>query len=45
MDEDELYEILDVSKEEALPYTWLPDRPLDYYKQGPYPMYFYTPDN
>ena len=40
MDEDELYEILGTTKEEALPYTWLPDKSLDYYIQGPYPMFF-----
>ncbi len=39
--EDELYEILGVSKEDALPYTWLPDKPLNYFDQGPYPMCFY----
>ncbi len=38
MKEDELYEILGFTKDEALPYTWLPDRPLDYHNQGPYPM-------
>ena len=41
MMEDELYEILGVSKEDALPYTWLPDKPLNYAYQGPYPMNFY----
>jgi hypothetical protein len=38
IDEQELYEILGLTKEEALPYTWLTDRPLDYHNQGPYPM-------
>jgi len=38
MYEDELYELLGMTKEEALPYTWLPDRPLDYPNPGPYPM-------
>jgi len=38
IDEQELYIKLGVSKEEAIPYQWLPDRPLDYYKSGPYPM-------
>lgn len=41
MKEDELYEILGVSKEDALPYTWLPDKPLNYSDQGPYPMNWY----
>ncbi|RZK51825.1 MAG: hypothetical protein EOO91_20345 [Pedobacter sp.] len=40
MSEDELYEILGVSKENALPYQWLPDRELEYSKKGPYPMYY-----
>jgi len=39
--EDELFEILGVAKEDALPYTWLPDKPIDYSDQGPYPMNFY----
>lgn len=38
IDEQELYDILGLTKDEALPYTWLPDRPLDYHNQGPYPM-------
>lgn len=38
MKEDELFEILGVSKEGALPYTWLPDKPLNHSEQGPYPM-------
>jgi len=37
-DEQELYDILGLTKEEALPFTWLPDRPLDYHARGPYPM-------
>ena len=37
-DEPELFAALGVSREEALPYTWLPDPPLDYYEKGPYPM-------
>jgi hypothetical protein len=41
MEEVELYEILGVSKEDAIPYTWLPDKPLNYYEQGPYPMNWY----
>ena len=38
MHEPELFAALGLSAEEALPYTWLPDRPLDYPIQGPYPM-------
>jgi hypothetical protein len=38
MDEPELYELLEISKEDALPYSWQPDIPLDYHKKGPYPM-------
>ena len=36
--EPELFKILGVTEVEALPYTWMPDRPLAYSKQGPYPM-------
>jgi hypothetical protein len=36
--EQELYDILGVSKEQVLPYRWLPDKPLDYHDPGPYPM-------
>jgi hypothetical protein len=43
MDEQELYDVLGLTKEEALPYTWLPDKKLDYHDQGPYPMKW--PDN
>jgi hypothetical protein len=38
LDEPELYSVLQVSQEEALPYKWLPDIPLDYQNKGPYPM-------
>ena len=38
MKEQELYDILGLTKDEALPYHWLPDRPLDYNDKGPYPM-------
>ena len=38
IDEQELYDILRTTKNEALPYKWLPDRPLDCHEQGPYPM-------
>jgi len=37
-DEQELFNILGITHTEALPYTWLPDRPLNYSEQGPYPM-------
>jgi hypothetical protein len=40
--EPELFTVLGVSPEEALPYTWLPDRPLDYHEKGPYPMDWYA---
>jgi hypothetical protein len=36
--EQELYDLLGVTRDEVLPYTWLPDRPLDYHDPGPYPM-------
>ena len=42
MDELELYEILGLTMDEALPYKWLTDRPLDYFKNGPYPMKWHT---
>lgn len=38
MKEDELYEKIGVHKEDALPYTWMPDRPLDRREPGPYPI-------
>jgi len=38
LDEQELYDLLDVSRDEVLPYKWLPDRTLDYHNPGPYPM-------
>ena len=38
IEEQELYDLLGTSKEDALPYTWVPDRPLDYHDCGPYPM-------
>ena len=37
-DEPELYVKLGISQEDALPYTWLPDIPLQYSNKGPYPM-------
>src|SRR6185436_2999748 len=40
MNEDALYDILGVTKEEALPYQWLPDIPLDFHNKGPYPMHW-----
>lgn len=38
MDEQELYDILRINKDQALPHRWSPDRPLDYHEKGPYPM-------
>ena len=38
IDEPGLFEILGISKADALPYHWLPDQPLDYHEKGPYPM-------
>lgn len=38
MHEPELFRLLNVTEEEALPYTWLPDIELDYHEKGPYPM-------
>jgi hypothetical protein len=38
LDEPELYDLLGLTKEQAIPFTWLPDRPLDYHNPGPYPM-------
>jgi hypothetical protein len=39
-DEKELYEKLNLTKEEIFPYLWQTDIPLDYHKTGPYPMIF-----
>jgi hypothetical protein len=36
--EPEFFEALGIMPEDALPYTWLPDVPLDYREKGPYPM-------
>jgi hypothetical protein len=36
--EQELYDLLGTLKDQALPYRWVPDRPLDYHDSGPYPM-------
>jgi hypothetical protein len=38
MKEPELFAALGISPEEALPFTWLPERPLDYEENGPYPI-------
>ena len=38
MKEPELYELIGVNKDDALPYKWLPDQPLEYFDPGPYPM-------
>jgi len=40
-DEDALYTAMGTSKDAALPFTWLPDFPLDHDEQGPYPMRAY----
>ncbi|MCY1058919.1 hypothetical protein [Nannocystis sp. SCPEA4] len=40
MDEPSLYEQLGMRPEQALPYTWQPDIPLDYHVPGPYPMHW-----
>ena len=42
-DEQELLDILGIKNEDAFPYMWLPDIPLDYHDKGPYPMT--RPDN
>lgn len=44
-DEPELLAILNIKKEDAFPFTWAPDRPLDYHVKGPYPMNFFDKDN
>jgi hypothetical protein len=44
-DEAELYEILGVKKADALPYTWLPDIPLDYSDKGPYQMFWHKSES
>ena len=38
MHEPELYNALGIPKDQALPYYWRPDRPLDCEKKGPYRM-------
>ena len=38
MDEPELYDMLKITKEQAIPYKWIPDTPLDYHDKGPYAM-------
>jgi hypothetical protein len=37
-DEPELYAVLGVRREDALPFRWVCDPPLDYHAKGPYPM-------
>ena len=44
-DEEELYTKLGIQKSDALPFTWLPDIPLDSSDKGPYRMYFHEPHN
>lgn len=41
INEDELWTLLGKVMDEELPFTWLPDKPLEYHKDGPYPMNFY----
>ena len=38
MHEEELFIKLGIAREDALPYKWNPDIPLDHYQKGPYPM-------
>jgi hypothetical protein len=38
VNEPELYETLGITREQALPFHWLPDRPLDCEDQDPYRM-------
>jgi hypothetical protein len=40
--EPEFFAVLGISSEDAMPFTWLPDRPLDYREKGPYPMDWYA---
>ena len=42
MNEPELYELLKISQDDAFPYTWIPDVPLDYHDPGPYPMKWHS---
>jgi len=37
-DEPEFLTVLGITSEEAFPYTWIPDIPLNYHKPAPYPM-------
>ena len=39
-DEKELLLALNEKSEKIYPFTWLPDKPLDYHLKGPYPMRF-----
>jgi hypothetical protein len=41
-DEPEFLEKLGITSDEAFPYTWMPDRPLNYHIPGPYPMDWYA---
>ena len=45
MNEQQLYDVLGVTKEEVLPYRWLTDMPLDYHEKGPYPMKWPSDEN
>jgi len=40
--EPEFLATLGITSDEAFPYTWMPDRPLDYHLPGPYPMDWYA---
>lgn len=44
VDEPCLYEQLGLTPDEALPFTWVPDIPLDYSVPGPYPMVWHAPE-
>ncbi len=41
-DEPEFLSTLGLLAEQTFPFTWLPDRPLDYHEPGPYPMDWYA---
>jgi hypothetical protein len=38
LNEDELYDVLNISKEDIFPFEWMPDIPLDYSTPAPYKM-------
>lgn len=41
--EPALWQVLGITREEAEPYTWSPDVPLDQHEPGPYPGNWYVP--